>query len=130
MLYHGRSLWSGMNKMLDPGFLPEEIFHTSWGVKCINSFMKKNVIVLSFLKISKNSFVTFLLETECKLKEHNAFTRHLGLLPNVICTLNLRPVSRGFMVAGYTSTLISSRMVCWRGNNESGWWNLEKISTF
>ena len=34
--------------------------------------------------------------TGCKLNVHKTFRRHPGRLLNLLCTFNLRPVSRGF----------------------------------
>ena len=47
-------------------------------------------------KISKN---TIPLDTGRKLNVHKTFRRRPGRLLNVLCTFNLRPVSRGIILS-------------------------------
>ena len=44
-----------------------------------------------------NDMVSFSVDTGCKLNVYKTFRRRPGLLLNVLCMFNLRPVSTGFI---------------------------------
>ena len=64
----------------------------------INEFASKTTDVL--LQKFKNQLVLnrFPIDTGRKLNVHKTFRRRPGRLLNVLCTLNLRPVSTGFVI--------------------------------
>ena len=67
-----------------------------WTKKTFNGIMKQPSQMFFKIGVLKNFALFTPVDTECKLNAHKTFRRRPGCVLNVLCTFNLRPVSRGW----------------------------------
>ena len=64
----------------------------------VSSLWVEDVLMFTFSRTSTLSFAWIPIDTGCKWNVHKTFRRRLGLLLNVLCTFNIRPVSTGILL--------------------------------